>query len=141
MLIFTPQVAGGLQLEDGLGNLLLENGDTLVLENFTAELAVQVLDEAPVLPIPYRYHLPYLFFEPEEAGFATFYDAWQNPPTTLMPEYSSEYLYGAVHNFPYFFMQLAPPIFPVDGTRVASPTNTRPGFLGVGRAHTTRRPA
>ena len=52
MFILVPQAGGGLQLEDGLGNLLLENNDTLVLESTSVELSVQVQDENTVLVIP-----------------------------------------------------------------------------------------
>jgi hypothetical protein len=64
---------------------------------------------------------------------------WQNQPTTLMPEYTSEYLYGDIHNYPDFFMQLSTPIFPPDGVSGASPTSTTPGIKGTGRTSTTTR--
>ena len=64
---------------------------------------------------------------------------WQNQPTTLMPEYTSEYLYGDIHNYPDFFMQLSTPIFPPDGVSGASPTSTTPGIKGTDRTSTTTR--
>lgn len=47
---------GGLELESGLGNLLLESGDTLVGEGAGA---VQVIDDNPVLDIRHYWLQPY----------------------------------------------------------------------------------
>lgn len=44
-----------LQLEDGLGNLLLENSDTLIGEG---DGAIQVIDDNPVLAILYYWLQP-----------------------------------------------------------------------------------
>ena len=64
---------------------------------------------------------------------------WQNQPTTLMPEYTSEYLYGDIHNYPSFFIQLSTPVFLPDGTAVSGPTGTKPRIVGSGRTMTRRR--
>lgn len=64
---------------------------------------------------------------------------WQNQPTTLMPEYTSEYLYGDIHNYPDFFMQLSTPVFLPDGTAVSGPTGTKTRIVGSGRTMTRRR--
>jgi len=48
---------------------------------------------------------------------------WQNQPTTLMPEYTSEYLYGDIHNYPNLFMQLSTPVFDPDGKGVREPVS------------------
>jgi len=121
MFFLAPQTGGALQLEDGSGNLLLESGDTLVLESFSTNSGVGVWDENPVLAILYSYSLPYLFFEQDPEVFAKFAAAWQNQSTQLMPEYTSEQLYGAIHNYPDFFMQLSTPVFSPDGTGVRGP--------------------
>lgn len=109
--IFIPAIANSeLELEDGLGNLQLENGDALVLESSAAvpEGAVSVWDENPVLPIEYRYWHEYLFLQQEPATWHGYLEAWQNLSTQLMPEYSSEYLYGDIHNWPYLVLQQGP---------------------------------
>jgi hypothetical protein len=143
MFIFIPAVPNSeLELEDGLGNLQLENGDALVLESSDpqAEHTVQVLDENPVLAIPFYWLQPFIYFQPDPGTFfGKDISWWQNQPTTLMPEYTSEYLYGDIHNYPDFFMQLSTPIFPPDGVSGASPTSTTPGIKGTGRTSTTTR--
>jgi hypothetical protein len=72
-------------------------------------------------------------------------ESWLNQSTWLMPEVyprDLEGLYAAgMTGGAWEVMQLSTPIFPPDGTRVASPTSTKPGFKGVGRTQTTRRPA
>lgn len=130
-----------LVLETGSDELLAEDGSSLITED-SVDGAVQVLDEVPVLAVPYYYWHPSIFFqmEPLDQVNPVYLEAWQNLPATLMPEYSTQYLYGDILNYPYFFMQLAPPIFPPDGKRVASPTSTKAEFRGFGRTRTTRRP-
>ena len=67
----------------------------------------------PVLPIEYVYWLPYLFFqdEPNNQVNPVYFEAWQNQPTTLMPVYPSEDLYGPRHAFPSFFFEQEPSYF------------------------------
>jgi len=79
----------------------------------------------PVLPIEYRYLLPSTFFqmEPTDQVNPAYLEAWQNLSTTLMPNYPSEQLHGAIHNHPAFFQQISNPVFDVNGTAVASPTD------------------
>jgi hypothetical protein len=112
VFIFAPATVGsGLELEDGLGDLLFESGDKLLLESSdapAAELAFPVIDENPVLAIPYYYWIPYLFFEPWPANF--FEIVWtpaigQQENHMLMPIYDERYLYGDIANMPYLSLQ------------------------------------
>ena len=86
----------------------------------------------PVLPIEYLYQLPYLFFqdEPNNQVNPVYLEAWQNQPTTLMPVYPSEQIYGPIHNFPYFFQVISRPVFLPDGTGVTSPPKAEPVTTG-----------
>ena len=112
MFIFIPDARGRLQLEDGLGNLLLENDDTLVLESTSPELSVQVQDENPVLAIPYYWLQPYFAFQ---ADPGTLFEAvWfpgigQQMQEALMPVYDERYLSGDISNMPYLSLQLFDP--------------------------------
>jgi hypothetical protein len=109
IFVLIPAIGGSLQLEDGLGDLLLENSDTLVLESTLAEHGSQVIDENPVLAIPYYWLQPYLYFQ---ADPGTLFEAVWLPGTgqqgqdTLMPTYDERYLYGDIANMPYFELQL-----------------------------------
>jgi len=107
--IFIPPAGGGLQLEDGTGNLLLENDDTLVLESTEDEFAVQVLDKNPVLAIPYYWLQPYLSFQADPGTL--FEVVWlpgtgQQNQETLMPIYDERFIGGDIANIPYFYLQL-----------------------------------
>ena len=96
----------------------------------------------PVYPIPYFYWQPYIFFqmEPDDQVNPAYAESWQNLSTMLMPEYTSEQLHGAVHEWPSFFQVLSTPTFLPDGTGVTPPTQTKPS-PGVGTGRTsTRRP-
>jgi hypothetical protein len=109
MFIFLQGAGGALQLEDGLGDLLLENSDTLVLESTIPELSVQVQDENPVLAIPYYWLQPYVSFQ---ADPGTFFEAVWLPGTgqqgqeALMPIYDPRFIAGDISNYPYFELQL-----------------------------------
>lgn len=100
---------------------------------------VDIQDHEPVLPIPYVYLLPSFFYQGEDEDFHKFFEAWMNQSTTLMPEYTSEELHGAVHNDPYFFQQISTPVFQPDGTAVTPPTHTEPSpGVGTGKTSTER---
>jgi hypothetical protein len=143
-IVRSAVLGSAVELEDGLGNLLLENGDELLLESSdipAAGLAVAILDENPVLAIPYSYWLPFFAFqmEPVDQVNPVYAEAWQNQSTTLMPERTYEELYGPTHQWQAFFQQIAPPVFLPDGTGVTPPTRTKlsPG-VGSGRTSTKR---
>jgi hypothetical protein len=109
MFIFAPNPGGTLQLEDGGGNLLLENSDTLVLESSTPDGAVQVIDKNPVLAVPYYWLQPYHSFQADPGTL--FEVVWlpgtgQQGQEVLMPTYDQRYLSGDIANMPYFSLQL-----------------------------------
>jgi hypothetical protein len=109
VFIFILNPGGGVQLEDSSGNLLLENGDTLALENSTADLAVEVYDLLPTYPIPFYYWQPSYSFQADPGTL--FETIWlpgtgQQEPNALMPTYDVRFLYGDIANMPYFELQL-----------------------------------
>jgi len=99
-------------------------------------------DMQPVWPIEYRYLLEYFFYqmEPSLQVNPSYLEAWQNQAATLMPEYTSEEIYGPVHSFPYEFVQLSTPTFLPDGTPVTPPTTTK-SSPGVGSGRTKTEPS
>lgn len=135
-LVFIPQLGGSLQLEDGLGNLLMENNDTVTLESlqkrylrledglgnllmenddtftlesFVAELAVQVIDENPTLAIPYYWLQPNYAFQLDPGTL--FESPWwpaigQQMQEVLMPVYDERVISGDIPNQPYVAFQL-----------------------------------
>tara|TARA_R110000751_G_scaffold23721_4_gene65373 strand:- start:10 stop:459 length:450 start_codon:yes stop_codon:yes gene_type:complete len=112
VFVFVPAVLGSeLELEDGLGNLQLESGDALLLEssNTGPEFAVQVIDENPVLAIPYYWLQPYLSFQADPATL--FEDVWfpgtgQQGQEVLMPVYDERFIGGDIANMPYSAFQM-----------------------------------
>ncbi len=132
--IFIPAVPNSeIELEDGLGNLQLESGDALILEssNPVAEGAIQVLDEVPVLPIPYVYKHESFFYQagdPDESTEPRYHEAWQNLSTTTPVMREPADVFGRRYGFEYFFIQLSTPTFLPDGTGVVGPTSTEEVF-------------
>lgn len=109
MFIFFATPFGNLQLEDGLGDLLLENDDTLNLEPIDSGYAIQVIDENPIYAIPYHWLHPYFYFQPDPGTL--FETVWlpgtgQQNQEVLMPVYDERYLSGDISNQPYFSLQL-----------------------------------
>jgi hypothetical protein len=140
MSVTVPATIALLDLENGTAILELESGaDSLQLESGTE--GAYVLDDNPVLAIPFYWLPEFVFFqmEPGDQVNPAYSEAWQNLATALMPEYTSEELYGAIHQWPSHFQQLAPPIFLPDGTGVTPPTKTKPSpGVGTGRTGTRK---
>jgi len=75
-MFFLFGMEGGLELESGTDVLLLESGDTLVGQGVAG---IQVIDENPVLGVPYYWLQPYFSFQlfanihfgPDAAGAVT----------------------------------------------------------------------
>jgi hypothetical protein len=113
MFTFAPPILGdSIELEDGLGNLILESGDDLLLESSSvpaAELGFEVIDANPVYPIPYYYWQPYIYYETEPS--VLFEVEWlaaigQSESNSLMPIYDVRNTSGDIPNHPYLSLQL-----------------------------------
>ena len=98
--------------------------------------AVTILDLLPTYPVAYIHLLPFspfLVAEPDTLIEPVFFNGWENLSTKLAPDspYSSEDLYGGVHNWPYYFHPLVPILFESDGTSAFPPTSVE--LFGNGR--------
>tara|TARA_R100001086_G_scaffold214074_1_gene130080 strand:- start:43 stop:591 length:549 start_codon:yes stop_codon:yes gene_type:complete len=67
------------------------------------DIGVQAAAHEPVLPIEYRYTLPAFFLVQEPSTWLGYIEVLQGMEELLMPIWPSEDIYGAIHNFPYYF--------------------------------------
>lgn len=73
---------------------------------FGGAIAAFTVEESfPVWPIEYHHWMESVFFqmEPGDQINPVYFEAWQNLSTALMPNVSSEELFGEAHLYPYSF--------------------------------------
>lgn len=118
MSILVPWILNFLEIESGGDELELEGIDRLYLEDSIP--GTMVLDENPVLPIPYYWLHPYFYFQTDPGTL--FEEVWlpatrQQSQEVLMPTYDERVIGGDIPNQPYFELQLFDNIhFGPDGT-------------------------
>lgn len=92
-----------------------------------ADKAYQAAAHEPVLPVEFRYTLPFFFLVDEPSTWHGYYESWQNQSTTLMPEYYPRDLWGLYalgeSGGDWMTMQLSTPVFNPNATSVEAPTS------------------